>query len=113
MCFTQKGKNIVGSEPLIYAGEVGVSYYEIGGTIQTSKVSDIASVIQVQDVPAFAATDHNVPDNPSGVCYAPAEQKHIPYSYGHPLINLGANVLLRGVVALKPDTSWYEEELPQ
>lgn len=113
MCFTQKGKNIVGSEPLIDLGEVGVSYYEIGGTIQTAKVSDITSVVQVQDVPAFAAADNDVPDTPSGVCYAPAEQSHLPYSYGHPLVNLGANVLIRALTPFKPDTSWYEEELPQ
>lgn len=113
MCFTQKGRNIVGSEQLIDFGELGVSYYEIGGTIQAAKVSDIESVVQVQDVPALAATDYNVPDSPIGVCYAPAEQPHLPYSYGHPLVNLGANVLIRALTPFKPDTSWYEEELPQ
>ena len=82
---------------MINLSELGVSYYEIGGKIQTSTVSEESTVVAVQDDPVI--TDHvdvNY-DTPYGVCYAPAEQRHIPYSYGSPLVNLAANALLRAV----------------
>ena len=82
---------------MIDLSEVGVSYYEIGGEIQTSIVSNESTVVAVQDDPVVADHVDVRYDNPYGVCYAPAEQRHIPYSYGSPLVNLGANALLRAI----------------
>ena len=82
---------------MIDLSELGVSYYEIGGEIQTSTVSEVSSVVVVQDDPVISNDSDVTYRNPYGVCYAPAEQKHIPYSYGNPLVNLAANVLIRGL----------------
>ena len=82
---------------MIDLSELGVSYYEIGGKIQTSTVSIESTVVAVQDEPVIADVVHERTLSPYDVCYAPAEQRHIPYSYGNPLVNLGANVLLRAI----------------
>ena len=79
--------------------ELGVSYYEIGGKIQTSTVSSESTVVAVQDVPVIADVVPVRSATPYDVCYAPAEQpqRHVPYSYGSPLVNLGVNALLYAV----------------
>ena len=60
-------------------------------------------------MPVIANVIDVVPVSPYGVCYAPAEQRHIPYSYGNPLINLGANALLRAVEPYVDEDLLYGE----
>ena len=95
---------------MIDLSELGVSYYEIGGEIQTSIVSNVSTVVAVQDDPVVADYVDVRYDNPYGVCYAPAEQpkRHIPYSYGNPLVNMAANVLIRAVGPHEPE---YKHEV--
>lgn len=94
---------------LIDLNELGVSYYEIGGQIQRSVVSNESTVVAVQDDPIIVDDVDVDNDTPYGVCYAPAEQRHIPYSYGNPLINLGANALLRAVEPYIDETVLHGE----
>lgn len=94
---------------MINFSELGVSYYEIGGEIQTSTVSDESTVVAVQDDPVVADVVHVRTLSPYDVCYAPAEQRHIPYSYGNPLINIAANALLRAVEPFVDDTVIHGE----
>jgi len=79
--------------------EMGVSYYEIGGAIQTSRVSSISTVTSLSGAEKRISPTSVEPDDVRGVCYAPAEQgsRHVPYTMGNPLINLGFNILLRGI----------------
>lgn len=82
--------------------EVGVSYYEIGGEIQTSTVSSTTSVTNLSGVEASNDPNTVVAADVRGVCYAPAQQQseHLPYTgIGHPLTNIGFNALLRGFKA--------------
>lgn len=94
---------------MINLSELGVSYYEIGGEIQTSTVSDESTVVAVQDDPVVADVVYDRTLSSYDVCYAPAEQRHIPYSYGNPLINLAANALLRAVEPFVDDTVIHGE----
>lgn len=94
---------------MIDLSELGVSYYEIGGKIQTSVVKGESTVVVVHDDPVVADNVDVTYDTTYGVCYAPAEQRHIPYSYGNPLINLGANALLRAVEPFVDDTALHGE----
>lgn len=80
--------------------EVGVSYYEIGGAIQTSTVSNTTTVTSLSGVEASNDPNTVVAADVRGVCYAPASQQsaHVPYTgIGHPLTNIGFNVILRGL----------------
>lgn len=97
---------------MIDLSELGVSYYEIGGEIQTSIVSNKSTVVSIQDDPVVADNVDVRAYDPSAVCYAPAEQKHIPYSYGSPLINIAANALLRAVEPHSRHTNPGEIEGP-
>lgn len=92
--------------------EVGVSYYEIGGGIQTSRVSSTTTVTSLSGAEKRISPTSVVPNDVRGVCYAPAEQgsRHLPYSMGNPLINLGFNVLLRGVEAAGLDVEMHDTE---
>lgn len=89
--------------------EIGVSYYEIGGEIQTCRVSNATTVLATPSSVDTVSTDRELRNSPYDVCYAAGEQRHLPYSMGNPLINLGFNILLRGIetAGLVP-----EEELP-
>lgn len=93
--------------------EVGVSYYEIGGEIQTSTVSSTTTVTSLSGVEASNDPNTVVAADVRGVCYAPAQQQsaHLPYTgIGNPLINIGFNVLLQGFRAAGFEKDPYPTE---
>lgn len=94
--------------------EVGVSYYEIGGAIQTSTVSNTTSVTSLSGVEASNDPNTVVATDVRGVCYAPASQQsyRLPYTgIGHPLTNIGFNILLKGIEQTGYDPFAKEKEL--
>ena len=83
--------------------ELGVSYYEIGGEIQTSTVSNVSTVTSLSGAEANIDPDVVVATDVRGVCYANAQQTSVHYPYtgiGHPLVNIGFNALLRSAEQL-------------
>lgn len=91
--------------------------FEVGGEYVTTTTNE-----QCSGTPRISKTDtHTTSSDTSGRAVAdirsPATPSmsssddvyHIPYSYGNPLINLGANVLVRGIQMLyTPD--WKKEQ---
>ena len=49
-------------------------------------------------------------DGPATPSVERARTKWIPYSYGNPVINLGANLLIRGVEMTGYEPEWKKEE---
>jgi hypothetical protein len=80
--------------------DVGVSYYEIGGAIQTSRISPTKQISRMAGVEKSISPDSGGTHSVRGVCYGATAQPHLPYSYGNPMVNLGINGLLRAVEAV-------------
>lgn len=93
------------------------SIFEVGGEYVTTTTNE-----QCSGTPRISKNDTHtessgisgraVADIRSSATPSVSEQEdvyHIPYSYGNPLINLGANVLVRGIQMLyTPD--WKKEQ---
>lgn len=93
------------------------SVFEVGGeyvSTYTSERSSSSPRITKEpehtissDTSGRAVTSLDSPVTPSVIR---GRQRHIPYSYGNPLINLGANIILRGVEATGYEPEWKKEE---
>lgn len=87
------------------------SAYEIGGRVQ------IVTTLQSRTLPGRKQVSLAKPDRSHSTAFkhemvegswSPSTGHHLPYSYGNPVVNLGANILLRGLEALGVST---KEEL--
>lgn len=94
------------------------SVFEIGGEYVSTYTSERSSSSpRITKEPGHhSSTDISgraVPsalDSPVTPSVTRGRQRHIPYSYGNPLLNLGANIILRGVEATGYEPEWKKEE---
>lgn len=79
------------------------SAYEIGGEVQivtTSSSRTLPGVKQVSTAKPDRSPRNDFKHEMVEGSWSPSTGYHLPYSYGSPVVNLGANILLRGLEAL-------------
>lgn len=93
------------------------SVFEVGGEYVSTYTSERSS-----STPRITkAPDYTLPSDTRGRADPPvyrpptpsvkrSRQRHIPYTYGNPLVNLGANVLYRSVEAIGYEPEWKKQE---
>lgn len=89
------------------------SAYTVGNQVLISEVSNVKQnrsvIVEAPDVKLTAKVDS------LGLCYMPGTTdrggKWIPFSYGNPVVNLGANLLLRAAETAGVDPVRRDQEL--
>lgn len=77
--------------------------YEIGGEVQivtTSSSRTLPGRKQVSAVKPVRSRSTAFKHEMVEGSWSPSTGHHLPYSYGNPIVNLGANILLRGLESL-------------
>lgn len=93
------------------------SVFEVGGEYVSTYTSERSSCspritkdpadTNSSDTSGRAVSSLDSPVTPS---VKRGRQRHIPYSYGNPIVNLGANIILRGIEASGYEPEWKKEE---
>jgi hypothetical protein len=93
------------------------SVFEVGGEYVSTYTSERSSSspritkesdhTNSSDISGRAVSSLDSPVTPS---VNRGRQRHIPYSYGNPVFNLGANIIIRGIEATGYEPEWKKEE---
>ena len=93
------------------------SVFEVGGEYVSTYTGEVCSspprtTKTVDDTPSSDISGRAVPslDSPVTPSVKQSKSNWIPYSYGNPVINLGANLLIRGVEMTGYEPEWRKQE---